>query len=152
MSRLERSPTHPGEILREDVLPALGRSKTEIARDLGISRQQLYGLLDESRPVSPNIAVRLGKLCGNGPGLWLRMQAAFDLWHAEKDLADDVQKIPTIGVIAPGGKSDRRAAVREKAPSVRGSAVAGRNAPAAVARKKVARKASKKKDTSGKRA
>jgi len=93
-----RQPTHPGAILREDVLPAIGAPKTVIARNLGISRQQLYGLLDESRPVTPETAVRLGKLCGNGPGLWLRMQASYDLWFAERDLADEVEAIPTMTV------------------------------------------------------
>jgi addiction module HigA family antidote len=94
--RKNRPPTHPGAILREDVLPAIGAPKTVIARNLGISRQQLYGLLEESRPVTPETAVRLGKLCGNGAGLWLRMQAAYDLWHAERDLADVVEEIPTM--------------------------------------------------------
>jgi len=82
--------------LREDVLPAIGAPKTVIARNLGISRQQLYGILDESRPVTPETAVRLGKLCGNGPGLWLRMQASYDLWFAERELADEVDGIPTM--------------------------------------------------------
>jgi len=152
MSRLERSPTHPGAILREDVLPALGRPKAEIARDLGISRQQLYGLLDETRPVSPNIAVRLGKLCGNGPGLWLRMQASYDLWHAEKELADAVKKIPTFDIKTSSGKSSRGAVVRETVPGAHRGAVSGRFVPATVARKKVARKTGKKKGVGGKRA
>ena len=91
-----RPPTHPGAVLREDVLPAIGAPKTVIARNLGISRQQLYGILDESRPVTPETAVRLGKLCGNGPGLWLRMQASYDLWFAERELADEVDGIPTM--------------------------------------------------------
>lgn len=89
-----RCPTHPGELLREDVLPATGRTKTEIAALLGISRQQLYDILREKKPVSADIAVRLGKLFGNGAGLWLRMQAAHDAWHAERDV--DVSAIPTL--------------------------------------------------------
>jgi addiction module HigA family antidote len=96
--RLNRPPTHPGAVLREDILPALGAPKAVIARNLGISRQQLYGLLDESRPVTPETAVRLGKLCGNGPGLWLRMQVAVDLWNAEQKLAGQIDSIPTLAV------------------------------------------------------
>ena len=61
--------THPGELLREDVLPALKKSKTEIANLLGISRQTLYDILAEKQPVTPGMALRLGKLCGNGPDL-----------------------------------------------------------------------------------
>lgn len=60
-------PVHPGELLREDVLPVFGRSTAEIARLLGISRQQLYDVLAERRPVTMNTALRLGKLCGDGP-------------------------------------------------------------------------------------
>ncbi|MEC5321963.1 HigA family addiction module antitoxin [Aurantimonas sp. A3-2-R12] len=89
-----RCPTHPGELLREDVLPATGRTKTEIAALLGISRQQLYDILREKKPVSADVAVRLGKLFGNGAGLWLQMQAAHDAWHAERDV--DVSAIPTL--------------------------------------------------------
>jgi addiction module HigA family antidote len=89
------APTHPGEILREDVLPALGMSVTEVARSLRISRQTLHRLLAGTIAVSPEMAVRLGKFCGNGPGLWLRMQAAYDLWHAEKQMRAEIKRIPT---------------------------------------------------------
>lgn len=87
-------PVHPGEILREDVIPATGCSKAEIARLLGVSRQHLHAILAEQRPVSPEVAVRLGKLFGNGAGLWIRMQAAYDTWHAERTI--DTSAIPTI--------------------------------------------------------
>jgi addiction module HigA family antidote len=60
---------HPGELLREEILPALERSKTEIARLLGVSRQTLYDVLQERQPVTPVMALQLGKLCGNGPSL-----------------------------------------------------------------------------------
>ena len=89
-----RCPTHPGALLREDVIPATGRSKTEIADMLGISRQHLYDILRERKPVSPAMAVRFGKLFGDGAGVWTRMQAAYDTWHAERD--EDVSAIPTI--------------------------------------------------------
>ncbi|CAN7687961.1 HigA family addiction module antidote protein [Devosia sp. Root413D1] len=92
----DRQPTHPGELLREDVLPAVGKPKAEIARLLGISRQQLYDILDEKKPVSPAMAVRLGKLFGNGATLWVRMQGAYDTWQAERDV--DVSGIPTLAV------------------------------------------------------
>ena len=89
-----RCPTHPGVLLREDVIPATGRTKAEIAQLLGISRQHLYDILRERKPVSPAIAVRLGKLFGDGAGIWVRMQAAYDTWNAERD--EDVSKIPTL--------------------------------------------------------
>ena len=87
-------PTHPGELLREDVIPATGKPKTEIARMLGISRQHLHDILAARKPVSPEVAVRLGKLFGNAPLFWIRMQGAHDAWHALR--AVDVSGIPTL--------------------------------------------------------
>jgi addiction module HigA family antidote len=95
--RPERPPTHPGAILREDVLPALRLSVSDVALQLGVSRQMLHRILACRAPVTPDMAVRLGKFCGNGPGLWLRLQQAFDLWHAENRLAKEIASIPTHG-------------------------------------------------------
>ncbi len=92
-------PTHPGALLREDVLPALGISVTECAGKLGVSRQSLHAILAERAAVTVEMAVRLGKLCGNGPRLWLRMQQAHDLWRAERELADVVSGIPTLHAV-----------------------------------------------------
>lgn len=88
-----RPPTHPGVILREDVLPSLGLSISEAARQLRVSRQTLHRILAGTSAVTPEMAVRLGKFCGNGAGLWLRMQEAFDLWHAEKRLAEELSTL-----------------------------------------------------------
>lgn len=87
---------HPGEVLREDVLPALGRSKSEIARLLGISRQTLYDILEERQPVTPAMALRLGKLLGNGPEFWIDLQRAYDLQVAERELGPILARIPTL--------------------------------------------------------
>jgi addiction module HigA family antidote len=87
-------PAHPGAILREDVLPALGLTVAAAARQLRVSRQMLHAVLAEKAAVSPEMAVRLGKFCGNGAGFWLRLQAAYDLWHAERKLRGEVDKIP----------------------------------------------------------
>lgn len=89
-------PTHPGELLREDVLPALGRPKTEIAELLGVSRHTLYEILGERQPITAAMAHRIGKLVGNGPDLWLRMQASYDLAVAGEAMADELAKIPTL--------------------------------------------------------
>ena len=99
-TRPHRKPTHPGELLREDVLPALRISVSEAARKLRVSRQTLHRILAGDAAVTPDMAVRLGKFCGNGPGLWLRMQQAYDLWHAEQRLANELAKIPTAPTAA----------------------------------------------------
>jgi addiction module HigA family antidote len=81
-----RCPTHPGELLREDVIPATGKTR----------RQHLYDILNERKPVSPTVAVRLGKLFGDGAGVWARMQSAYDTWNARRELSDEIKRIPTI--------------------------------------------------------
>lgn len=87
---------HPGELLREDIVPALGKTKTEIAKLLGISRRTLFDIMDERQPVTVAMALRLGKLCGNGPVLWLNLQRAYDLERAEQDMAEVIEAIPTL--------------------------------------------------------
>jgi addiction module HigA family antidote len=90
---LRRPPIHPGAVLREDVLPALGLSVSEAARRLGISRQQLHRVLACTHSITTEMALRIGKLAGNGPGLWLRMQQAYDLWQAERRLKEELARI-----------------------------------------------------------
>jgi addiction module HigA family antidote len=81
----KRKPTHPGEILRADVLPALEMSQSELAKRLGVSRLSVSELLLEKRGMSPDMAVRIGRLTNTTPDSWLRMQAAVDLWLLERD-------------------------------------------------------------------
>lgn len=87
-------PVHPGEILREDILPALSVSKTDVADALGISRQTLYDILNERQPVTAEMAVRFGKLFGNGAAFWANMQRSHDLAIAKRTV--DVSGIPTL--------------------------------------------------------
>ena len=94
--RPTRPPTDPGAVLREDILPALRMAVSNAARHMRISRQTLHRILAEQSAITPEMAVRLGKFCGNGPGIWLRMQQAHDLWHAEQALKEEVQAIPTV--------------------------------------------------------
>lgn len=88
-AKRDRAPVHPGAILREDVLPALGLSVAETARRLHVSRQTLHDLLAERKSFTPEMALRVGKLAGNGAPLWLSMQQDFDLWHTESGHAHD---------------------------------------------------------------
>jgi len=88
-------PPHPGSILKQDVLPALDMTVVGAARELGVSRQLLHGILAEKLPVSAEMAVRLGKWCGNGANLWISLQRDYDLWEAELRMADKILDIPT---------------------------------------------------------
>ncbi|MCX7162103.1 MAG: HigA family addiction module antitoxin [Betaproteobacteria bacterium] len=80
----DRRPTHPGAILREDVLPHLRMTQKDFADHLGVSRLTVSEVIHEKRPVTPDMAMRLGRLMGNGPEIWLRMQQTLDLWELEQ--------------------------------------------------------------------
>jgi len=90
----KRRPTHPGAILREDVLPALEMTQTEFARRLGVSRLSVSDLLHEKRAMTPEMAARVAKLLNTSPDSWLRMQQAVDLWEV-------AQKPEKLGGIKP---------------------------------------------------
>src|ERR1700719_376952 len=93
-----RKPIHPGVIFAEDVMPELRRHRTigEIATLLGISRQTLHRVMAGEMAISPDMAARLGKLCGNGPGIWIRLQGRYDTWEATRRLRRELKKIPTL--------------------------------------------------------
>lgn len=92
-------PTHPGALLKEVVLPALKADGTSIARVaqlLKMDRTSFYKLLAGDLPVTAELALKLGKLCGNGPDLWLNMQKAWELDRAQAKLGDELDAIPTL--------------------------------------------------------
>ena len=98
--RTDRAPTHPGAMLREDVLPAAGLPVAEVARRLHMSRQGLHRILAEERPVTPATALRLARLFGTTPDLWLNMQRARDLWEQRQAMADDLARITPLTATA----------------------------------------------------
>ncbi len=81
----KRKPTHPGEILRLDMLPALEMTQTEFAERLGVSRLSVSELLHAKRALSPDMAMRIARLTNTTPESWLRMQEALHLWGLEKN-------------------------------------------------------------------
>lgn len=91
--RSKRTPVQSGELLREVVLPALKMNVTDVAARLLVSRQQLHSILAEKAGISPEMALRLGKFCGNGPDLWLSIQQAYYLWRASKNVGREIQRI-----------------------------------------------------------
>ncbi len=121
-----RPPTHPGAILREDVLPALGMTVTDAAKALDVSRQQVHRIMAETAPVTPEMALRLGKFCGNGPDLWLRMQASYDLWHARRDLEPEIERVQVGTKKAAASSLSRRIGylTERQAATVRGRVTA----------------------------
>jgi addiction module HigA family antidote len=85
MRNPNRKPTHPGAVLREDVLPALDMTQTEFAERLGVSRLTVSELIHEKRTCSPDMAARLARLLNTTPESWLAMQAAVDVWTVQQD-------------------------------------------------------------------
>ena len=90
----DRPPTHPGVFLNAVVLPDQGLTNiSDVANRLKVSRQHLYGILNGRTDVTPGMALRLSKLFGYAARLWLNMQRAHDLWHAEREMADELAAI-----------------------------------------------------------
>jgi antitoxin HigA-1 len=90
------APMHPGEILRDVILPETGLPKTEVARRLGISRQTLYDLIDERQPVTPAMALRLGRLFNNAPEFWANLQRDYDLRTLAVSMASELDAIEPV--------------------------------------------------------
>jgi proteic killer suppression protein len=92
-----RRPTHPGAVLREDVLPELAITQGEFAEKLGVSRLTVSQVLHEHRALSPDLALRLEKLLGTSAESWLRMQEAVDLWDARQqpERFASIKRLPT---------------------------------------------------------
>lgn len=87
-------PLHPGEVLREDILPSLDMSAQELARALGVTPPAFKAIVEEKKPVTPDVAIRLAKAFKPSAEFWLRLQAAYDLWHAGRTI--DTSAIPKL--------------------------------------------------------
>ena len=94
------SPTHPGEMLREDFVPDYGLSVAGLASALGVSRQTIHELLREERAITPLMALRLARLFGNSPTFWLRAQQARDLWESEQQHHSELIRIQPLPIVA----------------------------------------------------
>ena len=92
-----RKPTHPGAILREDVLPELNMTQAEIAMRLGVSRRSVSEIIHEHRPVTADMAIRLAHFLGGTPNSWLNMQQALDIWMLEHEYKAEYKQIQQVG-------------------------------------------------------
>ncbi|MGH8282527.1 MAG: HigA family addiction module antitoxin [Gammaproteobacteria bacterium] len=88
------NPPHPGEILKQDVLPELGLTVTQAAEHLGISRVAFSRVINGRAAISADLALRLADWLPPSAESWLRMQAAFDLWHASRKHRPRIKKAP----------------------------------------------------------
>jgi addiction module HigA family antidote len=92
----KRRPTHPGEVLREDVLPEIGLTQGEFARLLGVSRRTVNEILQEKRPVTVDTAHRLARALGTSPDVWLGLQQDVDLWDALQANGREYERIKPL--------------------------------------------------------
>jgi antitoxin HigA-1 len=99
-------PVHPGEIIKQDILPSVGLPVKAAAKALGVSRQMLHDILAERRPLSAIMCLKVARLFGSSPEVWMRLQAAYDLKKAEQNkkvmarVARIVPGKPVEGVLA----------------------------------------------------
>lgn len=94
----KRRPTHPGAILREDVLPAAGINQTQLADLIGVSRRTVHEVVQERRAISVDMAQRLSRILGNHPQFWLNMQQAVDLWDTAEEKRAEYDKLRPLKV------------------------------------------------------
>jgi addiction module HigA family antidote len=97
-STMNRRPTHPGEMLREDFLPDYGLTVSKLAEALGVSRQSVNELLRGRRAVTPEMALRLARMFGNSPQFWLNAQCAVDLWDATRAIKKEIAQIKPVRI------------------------------------------------------
>jgi len=81
----ELPPVHPGEVIKQDILPSTGLSVKAAAKALGVSRQMLHDILAERRPLSAVMCLKVSRLFGSTPEFWMRLQASYDLKKAEQN-------------------------------------------------------------------
>jgi antitoxin HigA-1 len=92
----DRRPTHPGAVLREDILPSLDMTQIELAQRLGVSRRTVSQIIHEHRPITPDMAIRLAHLLGGSAESWLNMQQALDVWELQHTNAWSYDKIKKV--------------------------------------------------------
>jgi len=104
-NRRERKPTHPGELIREDLLTEIGLSQAQLARLMGVSRRTISDLVNERRRVTPDMAYRLARVFNSTPEMWLNMQQAVDLWDARAVHGPEYRKIRPVKEVIPSSVS-----------------------------------------------
>src|SRR2546427_2939521 len=96
LNNRKRRPTHPGELLREEILPATEISQERLAELVGVSRQTVNELVNEKRSVSIDMAYRLSRLFNMDPSTWIRMQEAVDVWDTLQASGKEYEKIQPL--------------------------------------------------------
>lgn len=88
-------PVHPGEVI-SDVLEDIEMTQTRFAEILGVSRRSVNEIVLGQRPITVDMAIRIGKALGNGPQLWLNLQQKVDIWDAVQKHSEEYEKVSTV--------------------------------------------------------
>ena len=96
MRKIERTPTHPGEILREEFLKPLGLTQVGLAKDIDTTFRTVNEIVNEKRNISPEMAIRLAKYFGTSEELWLNLQTGYNLYKARKKMRLNLKKIKPL--------------------------------------------------------
>jgi antitoxin HigA-1 len=91
-----REPTHPGEMLLEEFLKPMGLSQRELAAGIHVPYQRVNELINRRRGVTPSTALRLARYFGNSPGFWLNLQQRWELYHAQRQEANELSRIMPV--------------------------------------------------------
>jgi addiction module HigA family antidote len=94
----DRTPTHPGVMLREEFLNPLGITQRDLADGILVPYQRVNEIINQKRGITPDTALRLAKYFGNTPGFWMNLQLRFELYQAQKADNEDIKKIKTLKV------------------------------------------------------
>lgn len=95
---IQRKPTHPGAMLREDFMADFELSVSAVAEALGMSSQSINDLIRERQALSPQVALRLSRLFGNSADFWLNAQQAVDIWEAREALGSLLEEIQPLSI------------------------------------------------------
>lgn len=100
MIPLERTPVHPGEVLREDFLKPYRLTAPQLARYLRVSPATIQRILREQVRLTPNLALRLARLFGTSADVWLGLQNEFDLYREQQTLQQEIHRIQPLQSVA----------------------------------------------------
>lgn len=93
---MRATPPLPGDVVRQRILRSLGIKQTDLARAMGVSPVRINQILRGRRPISIEMALRLGKVTGTSPDYWLRLQHKFDIFHARERLATELNMLSSL--------------------------------------------------------
>ena len=89
----DREPTHPGDMLLNEFLAPLGMTQRELANAIHVPYQRVNEVVRGRRGVTPSTALRLSRLFGTSPDFWLSLQLRWDLYHAQRAEANQLERI-----------------------------------------------------------